>query len=322
MTDKQFSKGDIIFKEGDSGECLYQIVEGTVGVYSAYGEPDEQLLTELGKGKFFGEMAVIEAYPRSATAVALDNVVATEIKSGEMTEYFKKDPDKIMDIMKSLAGRLKELTVDYGEVTNAITELRLNEGNEKAPGLIERIKKYATIYKRSKLADRLSTEAVRKLEQKGHADGYTAKVESYNKDTVIFKEGEKGSCMYDIHGGSVAIYKGFGTPDEKLLTTLMPNQFFGELGMLGDDDRSGTAVVLDDDTTIEIICPEDLKELFEQNPAKVEMVLAHLSYRLRRLTKEYMKACGILYKVSEAGENALNEEIKGEIKGYKESLYD
>ena len=115
MTDKQFSKGDIIFKEGDSGECLYQIVEGAVGVYSAYGEPDEQLLTELGKGKFFGEMAVIEAYPRSATAVALDNVVATEIKSGEMTEYFKKDPDKIMDIMKSLAGRLKELTVDYGE---------------------------------------------------------------------------------------------------------------------------------------------------------------------------------------------------------------
>ena len=73
MTDRQFNKGDIIFKEGDSGECLYQIKEGVVGIYSAYGEADQQLLTELSAGKFFGEMAVIEAYPRSATAVALEN---------------------------------------------------------------------------------------------------------------------------------------------------------------------------------------------------------------------------------------------------------
>lgn len=324
MTDRQFNKGDIIFKEGDSGECLYQIKEGVVGIYSAYGEADQQLLTELSTGKFFGEMAVIEAYPRSATAVALENVTAVEIESGEVSGYFNTDPDKILEIMKCLGGRLKELTDDYGEVSSAIEELRLNQDNKKSERLTARIKKFADVYRKNKNADKLSAESIRRLEQSGHADGYTTKVEGFSKNTVIFKEGEKGDCLYDIHGGSIGIYKAYGTPDEKLLTTLMPNQFFGELGMLEDDRRSGTAVAMENDTTLEIIYPDDLQELFKQNPVKVDMILEHVSYRLRRLTNEYMKACGILYKVSEAeaGGKGTDDRLKEEIKGYKESLYD
>ena len=71
MTSKQFKKGDVIFHEGDIGNTLYQINEGKVDIYLCYGESDQKLLTELTPGKFFGEMAVIEAYPRSATAVAM-----------------------------------------------------------------------------------------------------------------------------------------------------------------------------------------------------------------------------------------------------------
>ncbi len=323
MTEKLFQKGDVIFREGDLGDTLYQIKEGVVAIYAEYGESGQQLLVELGKDKFFGEMAVIEAYPRSATAVAKEDVKAVEIGCGEISEYFKNEPDRIMDIMKSLGGRLRDLTDDYSEVSDTIKELGKSEGQEKSAGLVEKIKKFASIYKKSKAADAISQEALRKLSQSGHSDGFTTKVEKYSKGTVIFKEGETGNCMYDIHYGNVGIYKGYGTADEKLIAKLMQDEFFGELGMIDGVKRSGTAVVLSDDTMVEIITPADLKDLFAKNPPKVEMVLEHVSYRLRKLTKEYMSACGILSRLTDA-ENSGNvgDDLKKEIKGYTEKLYD
>ncbi len=323
MTNKQFKKGDIIFREGDTGDTLYQISSGKVGIYSGYGEDNQQLLIELGKDKFFGEMAVIEAYPRSATAVALEDTDAVEIGCGEVSEYFKNDPDRIMDIMKSLGGRLRDLTVDYEDVSAAIKELGLTDGAQKSESLAQKIKKFAGIYKTRKNADAISQEELRKISQSGHADGYTTKVDKYNKGTVIFKEGETGSCMYDIHFGTVGIYKAYGTSDEKLLTKLSTDEFFGELGMIENVKRSGTAVVLDDETTLEVITPADLKELFKQNPPKVEMILEHVSYRLRKLTKEYMTACSILFRVSDAeNKGGMSDDLKNEVKSFTQRLYD
>jgi CRP-like cAMP-binding protein len=318
MTEKQFNKGDVIFREADLGETLYQIIDGTVGIYAAYGESDQQLLVELGKDKFFGEMAVIEAYPRSATAVALADTKALEIGCGEVSEYFKSEPDRIMDIMKSLGDRLRDLTVDYSEVSATLKEL--GSGDAKNAGLLERIKKFAGVYKKSKNADAISQEALRKISQKGHADGYTTKVEKYKKGTVIFKEGETGDCMYDIHFGTVGIYKGYGTSDEKLLAKLSTDEFFGELGMIENVKRSGTAVVLDDDTTLEIITPADLKDLFTQNPPKVEMILEHVSYRLRKLTKEYMTACSLASKVADANGD-MGDDVRNAVKDFTQNLY-
>ena len=323
MTEKQFNKGDVIFREGDMGETLYQIVDGSVGIYAAYGESDQQLLVQLGKGKFFGEMAVIEVYPRSATAVADSDVKAVEIAWGEVSEYFKSEPDRILDIMKSLGDRLRDLTVNYNDVCATIKELGAGEGKEKSAGLIDKIKKFAGVYKKSKNADAISQEALRKLSQKGHADGYNLKVEKYDKGTVIFKEGEIGDCMYDIHFGTVGIYSGYGTPDEKLIAKLSTDEFFGELGMIENVKRSGTAVVLDNDTTLEIITPDDLKDLFKENPPKVEMILEHVSYRLRKLTKEYMSACSLVYRVSDAQEKGnVGDDVKNAVKGFTQNLYD
>ena len=228
-----------------------------------------------------------------------------------------------MEIMRSLGGRLRDLTVNYDDVSDTIRELGLSEGKEKSSGLVDRIKKFASVYKRSKLADTISQEALNKKSQTGHADGYKTSVETYKKGTVIFKEGEIGSCMYDIHFGTVGIYKEYGTAEEKLLTKLSTNEFFGEVGMIENAKRSGTAVVLSDETTLEIIKPSDLKDLFAQNPPKVEMILEHVSYRLRRLTKEYLAACNLLHRVTEAEANGnIGDDLKNEVKGYTAKLFD
>ena len=81
--------------------------------------------------------------------------------------------------------------------------------------------------------------------------------------------------------------------------------------------------LLDDDTTLEIITAADLKELFTKNPPKVEMILEHVSYRLRKLTKEYMSACSIVSRVSDAEEKGnVGDDLKNEVKGFTEKLYD
>ena len=323
MNKKQFKKGDVIFREGDRGDTLYQINDGKVGIYLCYGEGDEKLLTELSKDKFFGEMAVIEAYPRSATAVALTDSDVDEIASGEVNDYFKGQPDKIIELMKSLGGRLRELTKDYDEVSDTLKAVVADGDTPKDQGILDSIKKFADVFRRTKAADKLSAETLRKLSQSGHSEGFAAKVDTYSKGTVIFKEGETGDCMYDVHYGSVGIYKDYGTATEKLLTKVSPNEFFGEMGLVENVNRSATAVVLTDETTLEVISLSDLKELFEQNPPKVEMILEHLSYRLRKLTKDYMTACKLTFRISEADYrgNELSGEIATEAKDFVNNLY-
>ena len=298
MKENHYKKGDIIFREGEDGESLFYIMDGSVGIFVNYATNDEQRLAVIGKDHFFGEMAVIETYPRSATALALDDVIAIEISSGELSDYFKQDPDMIVEMMQHLGSRIRSLTDDYSEMCEAIEEVDTKQDLEKkSDSFIEKVKKLAGAYAHNKNAAKLeSVESARKLEMVDHSSGFTTDVEAFKKGTIIFKEGEPGKCMYDIHSGSVGIYKAYGTPDEKCLTTLSVNKFFGEMGMLEDDVRSATAVVLEDETTLEIIFPKDLKELFNQNPAKVEMIIAHMSYRLRKLTNEYNDACKRIYE--------------------------
>ena len=68
------------------------------------------------------------------------------------------------------------------------------------------------------------------------------------------------------------------------------------MGMLSEEPRDGTAVVEESNTQVEIIRPEDLEGLFKSSPAKIDMILKNLSYRLRSITYEYFKACQEIYE--------------------------
>lgn len=326
MQTKQFAKGDVIFREGDEGVCFYQITGGKVGVYANYGESGEKLLTELGKGQFLGEMAVIESFARSATAVSLsDDVEMIEVPSGQMDEYFRSSPDMILEIMRYLGDRVRVLTNDYAEVNAAIREMKPGDTSGRSESLIQRLKKHAAYYSmHRKTASQVSVEAARQQEERNLSEGFSVQVEQFPKGTVIFREGENGNCMYDVHSGRIGIYRDYATPSEKLLTEVYPNQFFGEMGMICSDPRSATAITLEDETTIETIQPEDLYDLFEQNPPKVRMILSHLSSRLRRLTKDYMDACRLVYQVTEAEEKneAPSAEIQKKTEEYRAKTFE
>ena len=89
MQEKTFKQNEVIFWEGSSGKCMYKVIQGTVCVFLGYGTKDETKLTELGEGRIFGEMAVLEAWTRSATVVAAhDEVKVLEISAEELSDFF------------------------------------------------------------------------------------------------------------------------------------------------------------------------------------------------------------------------------------------
>ena len=91
MRGASYKKGEIIFREGDPGNCMYDIFWGRVGVYTGYGTPQEKKLAELKTEDFFGEMGLLDRAPRSATVVSLsDDTYLGVITESDFHEYFQE----------------------------------------------------------------------------------------------------------------------------------------------------------------------------------------------------------------------------------------
>ncbi len=141
-------------------------------------------------------------------------------------------------------------------------------------------------------------------------------IETYKKGQVIFRQGDYEPCMYDIQGGRVGIYADYETSGQKFLVELKEEQFFGEMGLIDDCPRSATAVALENGTVIRRITEDTFQTYFEERPAKVLMVMEHLSRRLRELTDDYMKVCRTIaegVQTEESGEEKsgwLKEHLK------------
>ena len=293
--EKTFGNGEVIIKEGDIGNSFFKIISGNAVVYKNYGQPDQVKLTVLEPGQFFGEMAVIETYPRSSTVVADGDVKVVETPGEELNSYYREDPKMILAIMKHLGDRVRELTADYNEARglfndNGAAEVKQNDS------LMAKLKKHIDFYLSGKgNISKPSAEAVR---EKAEAITGTesSNIECYKKGSVIFKQGETGKCLYLVHGGCVGIFSNYGRDNEVKLTELYPVECFGEMGVVAEEARSATAVALVDETCVEIIRAEDLEGLCITFPVKVDMILRHLSHRLRDLTFDYFTTCKDLYE--------------------------
>ena len=146
---KEFKKGEVIFKQGDYAPVMYDILSGSVGVYSAYGTENEEQLNVLGAGQFLGEMGLIEVYPRSATAVAMeDGTKLQEIGEKEFSEYFYGRPERLLLIMQQISQRLRDRTEDYEAACRIRDEMLATQKapQERSSTLLEKIKSILSFY--------------------------------------------------------------------------------------------------------------------------------------------------------------------------------
>ena len=102
-----FYKGDIIFLEGQSSNCAYIIDSGLVGVYREDSQGNRSLVRKLGKNDLFGEMSLIDRYPRSATTIALQDTRCTIIEKSRFDYLKKYNPHFMVSLIKSLTEKLR-----------------------------------------------------------------------------------------------------------------------------------------------------------------------------------------------------------------------
>ncbi|MCR5842351.1 MAG: cyclic nucleotide-binding domain-containing protein [Oscillospiraceae bacterium] len=149
MKETTFGKDQVIFREGDNATTMYDILSGKVGIYKNYGAENEQQIIVMEAGQVFGEMGMIEYYPRSATAVALEDTVVEELGESELRDYFKTRPEKLLQLMKVLSQRVRETTQKYMDVCRVINDhekARLAKNAEEMEKLRMEMEQYAGIY--------------------------------------------------------------------------------------------------------------------------------------------------------------------------------
>jgi len=106
-----YAKGDLIFGEGDVGEELYIVASGKVAISKRVKGKLEQVLAHMGKGECFGEMAILEKIPRTASAHAEDDCLLMTLSKDHLFALMETDPRaaaKIMfNLLKSFNSRLQ-----------------------------------------------------------------------------------------------------------------------------------------------------------------------------------------------------------------------
>lgn len=110
MTEKfgaVFRPGEVIFCEYEPGESFYLIQSGQVKISKVVLE-NEKMLDILQPGDVFGEMAIIENAPRSATATAVDEVKVLIFKKENFEVILKTNPAMALKLLKILARRIYE----------------------------------------------------------------------------------------------------------------------------------------------------------------------------------------------------------------------
>lgn len=119
MKEVTFHDEQQVFAKGDLGASLFIVYEGEVGIYSG-----AQHLATFRKGDFFGELALLDAEPRSATAVAKGNVVAFRLDQEDFYDVMEERSEVLRNIMRVLCQRLRR----QNEKTMAAPPSSVSEG--------------------------------------------------------------------------------------------------------------------------------------------------------------------------------------------------
>ena len=143
MTGVKLSKGQTLFKEGESGDRLYVIVQGKIKLGTASGDGRENLLAILGPGEMFGELSLFDPEPRTSTATAVTDVRLVSLAHDQVIGLVTSYPQVSLELLRRLAQRFRksnETLADLvfadvpGRVAKAIIELGIRFGSQKDDG--------------------------------------------------------------------------------------------------------------------------------------------------------------------------------------------
>ena len=107
MVPRTFKTGDVIIKEGDQGAGVFVITSGQVEVVGGAEKASPTVLNTLGPGDFFGEMALFEGFPRSATVRCLKETECLAMTRWDFRAELNSHSEIAIAVIEALARRLR-----------------------------------------------------------------------------------------------------------------------------------------------------------------------------------------------------------------------
>jgi CRP/FNR family transcriptional regulator, cyclic AMP receptor protein len=137
---RRFRRNEVLFHQGDPGDALFIVTAGAVKILLPSEEGDEAILATVRPGAFFGELALLDGAPRSATAVALEPTETLVLPRDRFRQLIDTEPATRDALLAALAGELRRLTdhveeLHFLDMTGRMAArlLRLAEGAGAAP---------------------------------------------------------------------------------------------------------------------------------------------------------------------------------------------
>ncbi len=140
LVERRLAGGEMIFDQGDAGSEMYIVASGHVNIHLPGENSRRVSLKDISVGEYFGELALFDDKPRSASALATTDAVLLELSREVLSSYLERRPRAAMTILRTMAERLRE--------TNAMLSERA------AKNAVEEIEKHLSW--RDKLADKVA----------------------------------------------------------------------------------------------------------------------------------------------------------------------
>ena len=134
---RQFPRNTVIINEGDHSDSLYIINSGSVKVFLSDNEGKEVILNTQGTGEYFGELALLDSQPRSASVITTEKSSLSIISKANFEAFLEKHPEANLKIMRGIIKRLRLLSEDvkslalmdvYGRVARVLLQLAKEKG--------------------------------------------------------------------------------------------------------------------------------------------------------------------------------------------------
>jgi CRP-like cAMP-binding protein len=142
---KHYPKDTVIFFENEEGDFFFMILDGRIKVTILGDDGREVILSLLGPGDFFGEMALLDNEPRSATAIAVEDSELLSLHRTDFQSVLADNKSITVGLIKVLTSRLRKanhqistlaLLDVYGRVARVIVDMAREEGRRLKDGRI------------------------------------------------------------------------------------------------------------------------------------------------------------------------------------------
>jgi len=143
MEEMKFKPGQVIIREGETGDLFYVITEGYAEIIIRDAGGADIILHKAGPGDFFGELSMLTNEPRSARVRAVEDLTTLALERAEFFDFLRTHTHAAIDVMVELGGRLHENDRIFRSMVsrnvNEIEEERLTLGQRVADGVADTI---------------------------------------------------------------------------------------------------------------------------------------------------------------------------------------